>query len=102
MFEHRLLLDVVGLMLLALLHVARWLVQGSGLLGCVLGFTVGVLRRTHTMSRGRCGCASLPWSALGTMVGMLGVVDVVADCKGEQNCFSVVELLQITLTKRGQ
>jgi len=82
MFGHKLLLDVMGLMRLALLDVARWSVQGSGLLGCVLGFTGGVLHQTHIMSRGQCGCASRLWSALGTMVGMLCVVDVVADCGG--------------------
>jgi len=37
----------------------------------------------RTKSRGRCGWASLPWSALGTIVGMLCVVGVVADCEGE-------------------
>jgi len=83
MFEHGLLLDVVGVVLFALVHVAGWLVWGSGLLGCVLGFIGGRLRQMHTMSRGWCGCASLLWSAVGTMVGLLCVVGVVADCEGE-------------------
>jgi len=101
MFEHRLLLEVMGVVLLVLVHVARS-VRWSRLLGCVLGFTVGRLRRMRTMSRGRCGCVSLPLSALGTMVGILCVVGVVADCEGECNCFLVVGLLWSTLTKRGQ
>ncbi len=83
MFEQRLLLDVVGLMLLALVHVARWLVRGLGLLECVLGFTGGRLCQMRTMSHGRCGCALLPWLALGTMVGILCVVGVDVDCEGE-------------------
>jgi len=82
--EHgRLPLVVLKVGLLLLVHVARWSVRVSGLPGCVLRFTGGRLRRMRTMSHGWCGWASLPWSALGTMVGMLCVVGVVADCEGE-------------------
>jgi len=82
--EHgKLPLVVLKVGLLLLVRVARWSVRVSGLLGCVLRFTGGRFRRMRTMSRGRCGWASLPWSVLGTMVGMLCVVGVVADCEGE-------------------